>query len=104
MYQVRIPIIIHLASKERSHLLLRDPDENKIPRKVKEKLDQKDQELDEADMTIHTLKNEINELSNKIKRKSEEIKEGSNYADMLNELSHRGIINENGNIIENDKI
>ena len=58
-----------LASKGRSHLLLRDPDENKIPRKVKEKLDQKDQELDEAGMTILALKNEINELSNKIKKK-----------------------------------
>ena len=55
-------------------------------------------------MTILALKNEINELSNKIKRKSEEIKEGSNYADMLNELFHRGIIDEDGNIIENDKI
>ena len=54
-------------------------------------------------MTILALKNEINELSNKIK-KSEEIKEGSNYADMLNELFHRGIIDEDENIIENYKI
>ena len=55
-------------------------------------------------MTILALKNKINELSNKIKRKSEKIKEGNNYLDILNELFNRGIIDEDGNIIENDQI
>ena len=88
--------------KGRSHLLLRDPEDDKNPRKLKDKLSEKEKEIVKSDELINLLKNEVKDLKNQLTSNKEESKEHDKYADLLNNLYQKGIIDAEGNFLEED--
>ena len=93
-------LLSNIASKGRSHLLLREPDEGKNPKKLKEKFDVSNEKLSSAEEKIVYLKNEVKSLKEQLQSKGEETKENDNYADLLNDLFQKGIIDEHGKFIK----
>ena len=82
-----------LASKGRSHLLLRTPKEKKVKsRNIRLYKDEESKSEEE--------KEEIKTLTKKIKEKETEIKKNEKYADLLGDLFQRGIIDADGNFID----
>ena len=51
-----------------------------------------------AEEKISYLKDEVKSLTEQLKLKREETKDSDNYADLLNDLFQKGIIDENGKI------
>ena len=62
----------------------------------------KDEEIkgEESDEDIDTLKNEIKSLTQQLKDKDKVIDKSEEYADLLSDLFQKGIIDSQGNFIE----
>ena len=60
---------------------------------------------EEKDSQISKLQNEICKLKNELETNREIIDKNDKYADLLNDLFHKGIIDEEGNFLdENEQI
>ena len=81
-------------------MLFIKPDEDKNPKKLKEKLVKREGENIEAIEEIDNLKDEVLKLSIQLIEKVEESKENDKNADLLNESLKRGIIDSEGNLID----
>ena len=57
--------------------------------------------LDKAKEEIKSLKAEIEDMSKELEIKDAENVEQDKYADLLNDLLKRGVIDKNGNLIDN---
>ena len=98
-------MLIFLVSKGRSHLLLRDIDEEKTIkglRKIKEK---QSLEINAAEDKIDRLNREILILQAEIAQQNLSFKEEEKHRQLLSNLYDKGVIDENGNYIneENDE-
>ena len=90
-----------LASKGRSHLLLRTPKEKEVKsRNIRLYKDEESKSEEEEKEEINVLKEEIKILTKKIKEKETEIKKNEKYADLLGDLFQWGIIDADGNFID----
>ena len=58
--------------------------------------------LDKAKEEIKSLKAEIEDMSKELEIKDAENVERDKYADLLNDLFKRGVIDKDGNLIDND--
>ena len=58
--------------------------------------------LDKAKEEIKSLKAEIEDMSKELEIKDAENVEQDKYADLLNDLFKRGVIDKDGNLIDND--
>ena len=64
----------------------------------------KDEEVksEESDEDINDLKEEINSLTQQLKNKDKEIQKNEKYVDLLSDLFQKGIIDSDGNFIEQE--
>ena len=92
-------IVIILAKKGRSHLLLRDLEEEKTLKGMKKKVDEHKERCIRAE-EVEFLKGQIEKLSDEVEKNKLIIKEDDKHRDLLNELYHKGIIDEDENFIE----
>ena len=89
--------------KGRSHLLLRIP---KISSSKKRNMPlYKDEEIkhEESDEDVNSLKEEIERLNTKLTQKEKESQESQKYADLLSDLYEKGIIDADGNFINENQ-
>ena len=89
-----------LASKGRSHLLLRTFKEKKVKSRNIRLYKDEESKSEEEKEEINVLKEEIKTLTKKIKEKETEINKNEKYADLLGDLFQRGIIDADGNFID----
>ena len=92
-------VILNIASKERSHLLLRklNPDHN--PKKFRQMLSTERKRHEEAKDEIVSLRDEISKLNTELYYRIKDLSRNDKYADLLNELFQKGIINSDGMFI-----
>ena len=93
----------NIAIKGRSHFLLRKTNSN-VNRD--ELLDEsKEEEIKESqkDTEILYLQKEILDLKDEMQRNKEVYETNDKYADLLNDLFHKGIIDSDGNFIDKYK-
>ena len=92
-------INFYLASKEKLHLLIR----KKISSNQNIRRNTKDDEEEKLGISkeseINSLKDQIVMLSQEVKRFEKDSKENDKNSDLLNELYQRGIIKEEGELI-----
>ena len=58
---------------------------------------------EEKDSQISKLQNEICKLKNELETNREIIDKNDKYADLLNDLFHKGIIDEEGNFLDDNE-
>ena len=92
-----------IATRGRSHLLMRtSKHKNERARHVNLYKDEESKSEDEENC-IDTLKDEIKKLSQELNEKQNEIRKNEKYGDLLSDLFQKGIIDSEGNFIE-DKL
>ena len=90
----------NLAVKGRSHLLIKKRS-NKIRRDGEENKSSNEENKDtESEEKIQHLKDQILELSEKLERSNKNNQNQDKYADLLNDLYHKGIIDDEGKFLE----
>ena len=94
--------IFNLAGKGRSHLLLRDKEEDKTVTGLKKIKERQSIEIKEAEEEISNLSQEILKLKQEVHQKNEELKENEKHRQLLGDLYDKGLIDFNGNLIDND--
>ena len=92
-------LYICVASRGRSHLLIRkkelkEEEKNRRNNRNREE-DKEDSDIDE----VSILKREVAKLSKKLEEKEEGEETQNKYADLLNDLFHKGIIEESGKFL-----
>ena len=88
---------MYLASKGKSHLLLK----KNILCKERERKEEEELERKEELYSIPLFQNKIRELKEDLAEKNKEIENLERDQDILRDLYERGIIDANGNLIEN---
>ena len=89
-----------IASKGRSHLLMRTP-KLKSDRKKNMHLYKDEEEKSEDEKNdVKILKDEIKKLNEQLNDKQKEIRKSEKYGDLLSDLFQKGIIDNEGNFIE----
>ena len=58
---------------------------------------------EENDSQISKLQNEICKLKNELETNREIIDKNDKYADLLNDLFHKGVIDEEGNFLDDNE-
>ena len=103
MYQVIwIFLLFIVASKGRSHLLLRTPKERNLKKRNIPLYRDEEEKGEESDEDINAMKDEIKSLTQQLKEKDKEINKNEKYADLLSDLFQKGIIDSQGNFIDQD--
>ena len=97
-----IILISCLASKGRSHMILRHIPNRDQNREGDEESKERTLESPMFDSKIKSLKDEIDALKETIETKDKKIEEQEDYTDLLSRLYDKGIIDEDGNILEQD--
>ena len=99
-----IILISCLASKGRSHMILRRIPNRDQNREGDEESKETTLESPMFDSKIKSLKDEIDALKEAIETKDKKIEEQEDYTDLLSSLYDKGIIDvdEDGNILEQD--
>ena len=92
----------NLAAKGRSHLLLRDLEEEKTVKGLKKIKDKQEAEPIEAGQEIRSLKDEILRLENEMELNNQRLIEENEHRELLSSLYEKGIIDEEGNLVENE--
>ena len=95
-------ILNFIAQKGRSHLLLRDKEEEKTMKGLKKISERNQQRYNQMWEENEYLKAEIEKLGDEIDRKRNKSKDDEKNRELLSDLYEKGIIDENGNIIEYD--
>ena len=94
-------LISYIASKGRSHLLLRNRKQNNIKKKNFSLYKEEESKSDvEEEKNVSDLKDEIYSLTKKLNDKEKEAKQNEKYADLLSDLFQKGIIDAEGNFIQ----
>ena len=81
-------------------MLLRTPKEKKVKSRNIRLYKDEESKSEEEKEEINVLKEEIKTLTKKIKEKETEIKKNEKYTDLLGDLFQRGIIDADGNFID----
>ena len=92
-----------IATKGRSHLLLRTPKQKNERKKNISLYKDEEDKLEEESKEVESLKDEIKNLTQQLKKKEEEIKDNEKYGDLLSDLFQKGIIDEEGNFINDQQ-
>ena len=92
----------NLSAKGSSHLLLRDLEEEKTVKELKKIKDKQEAELIEAGQEIRMLKDEILRLENEMELNNQRLIEENEHRELLSSLYEKGIIDEEGNLVENE--
>ena len=95
-------ILNFVAQKGRSHLLLRDKEEDKTMKGLKKIAEKNRQRYNQMCEENDYLKSEIEKLAEELDRKSDEAQDENKNRELLSDLYEKGIIDEEGNIIEYD--
>ena len=93
----------NLASKGRSHLLLRDLEEEKTVKGLKRIKNQQSIQINEAEDEIEKLRKEISLLQSEIDQRDCYEKEEEKHRQLLSDLYEKGIIDEDGNYVDVNK-
>jgi uncharacterized protein YlxW (UPF0749 family) len=96
---ISIFVIPNIASRGRSHYLLkssRKEEENRAMQ-VEEKAKEREHQAQ-----VSGLENEIHALQNELKDADEKMEKMKKNSDILSDLFEKGIIDDNGNLIQND--
>ena len=92
-----------LASKGRSHLLIRTPKQRNIKtRNVALYREDESKSDEEEEKDARSLKDEVISLTKKLNEKEKEIEKHEKYADLLSDLFQKGIIDGEGNFIQDN--
>ena len=91
--------LINLASKGRSHMLLSHIPNAKNKEDSKELSKNEEEKLSTYKDQISELKSEIQLLKNELEDKDKESNQQDKYAKLLNNIFHKGIIDEDGNFL-----
>ena len=94
VYLIRI-----IATKERSHMLIRKSSEIPVRRQLREENKDEEDKDENKDSQILYLKNEVAKLKEELRVNNDSIDRNDKYADLLNDLFHKGIIDEEGNFL-----
>ena len=86
--------------KGRSHLLLRDKEEEKTARGMRNIAESNRNRYIRAEEEVEFLKGQIEKLNDEIDKSRQILKEDEKHRDLLNELFHKGIIDEDGNFVD----
>ena len=91
------------AKRGRSHLLIRKS--KGLNQLLDQREESKDGDLNESikDSQIIDLKDEIINLKRELESKEKRLDHSDKYADLLNDLFHKGIIDENGDFLEKEE-
>ena len=87
-----------LASKGRSHMLIRKKMASNFPEIQTEETEEGFNSNRENDSKIKLLQAEILKLRDKLEQKDAAQEKPDKYADLLNDLFHKGIIDSTGNL------
>ena len=93
-------MIKYTAKKGRSHLLLCDKEEEKTVKGIKNITESNKRRYVRAEEEVEFLKGEIEKLNDEIDKSKLILKEYGKHRDLLNELYHKGIIDEDGNFVD----
>ena len=91
---------IHIAQRGRSHLLLRDQEEEKAVKGIKKIADKNKKKYIEMWNENEYLKSEIEKIEEELERRKNDGEENKRNRGLLSDLYERGIIDEDGNIIK----
>ena len=89
-----------IASKGRSHLLLRTPKQKSGKKKNVILYKDEDSKSEEEKDDIEALKDEISALTEKLREREAKSNENDKYEDLLADLFQKGVIDEDGNFIK----
>ena len=79
---------------------MRDREEEKTMKGLKRIAEENTQKYNDTKEQNKLLKKEIDELQDQLKNKQEELKEDAKNRELLNDLYSRGIIDEDGTILQ----
>ena len=96
-------IYFTIAQRGRSHLLLRDQEEEKTVKGLKKIADNHKQRYNEIWEENDYLKGEIEKLGDELERRRNEMLDEDKNRELLSELYEKGVIDEDGNIIQHNK-
>ena len=88
-----------IATKGRSHMLIRKSSEVPVRRQLREENKDEEDKDENKDSQILYLKNEVAKLKEELRVNNDSIDRNDKYADLLNDLFHKGIIDEEGNFL-----
>lgn len=89
-----------VASKGKSHLLIRKKPEKEESKSELGLEDAMALHMEEKDDEIDYLKSEVEKLKNEIEQRVEDKEKADKYGDLLNDLFQKGIIDATGSFVE----
>ena len=89
-----------VAQRGRSHLLLRDQEEEKTVKGIKKIADEHKRKYEAMLNENEYLKSEIERIEDELEKRKSDLNENDRNRDLSSELYEKGVIDEDGNIIQ----